>query len=345
MDSCRVFGRCSLISFPVRSLGHCLFGFLLLYIFLFCTFESLLCDFPASSLVPLGPSLSSSGTAALLRSPLGLPVLSYASLQSWASLIVILFFVSGLLVGSPSLSVCLSAVPICVGLLPFLPVFVSSASPCRCFGSGPYSFLFDVTFIIVLAVICGVHSFAFCFCLIGICSLVSFLYLREFTMRFSCVFLGSFGASLPSSGTAALLRSPFGLPVLSYASLQSWASLIVILFSVSGLLVGSPSLSVRLSAVSVCVGLLPFLPVFVSSASPCRCFSSGPYSFLFDITFIIVLAVIWCVHSFAFCFCLVGICSLVLEWASFFFGVWCVCSSLRTVSLVSSSLLSLVWQY
>ena len=80
-------GHCLLISFPVRSRGHRLLGFLRLCLFLFCAFGSIPCDFPASSLVPLGSSQSSSGSAALLWSLLGLPVLSFAYLQSWASLL------------------------------------------------------------------------------------------------------------------------------------------------------------------------------------------------------------------------------------------------------------------
>ena len=189
-------GHCSLISFPVRSLGHCLFGFLRLCLFLFCAFGSLLCNFPASSLVPLGTSLSSSGSAALLRSPLGLPVLSFASLQSWASsLIVVLYSVSGLLVGSHSLSVLLSAASVCVCLLPFLPVFVSSASPCCYFDSGPCSLLFSDTFVMVLLLFWGVHPFALCICLVGICSLVS---------EWACFLLWGFGAFVHRSSPSVI---------------------------------------------------------------------------------------------------------------------------------------------
>ena len=63
------------------------------YVFLFCAFGGLPCDFPASSLVSLGTYQSSSGSAALLRSPLDLPVLSFASLQSWSSLLRVLYSV------------------------------------------------------------------------------------------------------------------------------------------------------------------------------------------------------------------------------------------------------------
>ena len=69
-------GLFSLFSFPVRSLGHSLLGFLLFSFFLFCAFGSLPYNCPVSSLVPLGPFQSSSSSAPLLQPPLRLPVLS-----------------------------------------------------------------------------------------------------------------------------------------------------------------------------------------------------------------------------------------------------------------------------
>ena len=48
-------GFCSLFYFHVCCLGHSLLGFIRLCLFLFCPFVCLPCDYPAYSLVTLGP--------------------------------------------------------------------------------------------------------------------------------------------------------------------------------------------------------------------------------------------------------------------------------------------------
>ena len=114
-------------------------------------------------------------------------------------------------------------------------------------------------------------------------------------------------------------RSPLGLPVLSFASLQSWSSLLRTFYSVSALLVRSHSLSVLLSTVRLCGCLLPFLPLLVSSASPCRCFGRGPHSLLFGVAFFVFLPFFCSVHPFALCLCVVAICFLILGWTCILF--------------------------
>ena len=166
------FSRCcSLISFPVRSLGHRLFVFLPLCLFLFCVFGSFPCDFPASSLVPLGTSQSSSGSTAFLRSLLGLPVLSLASLQSWTSLLRVLYSVSGLLMGSPFFRCSCqhrryadAFCPFCLCLSLLLLLVTSVVG--RLLSSSLMPSLY-------LPLFWGVPPFALCLCLAGICSLVS----------------------------------------------------------------------------------------------------------------------------------------------------------------------------
>ena len=91
-----------------------------------------------------------------------------------------------------------------------------------------------------------------------------FLCLWGFTVRFSCVFLNSFGAfpvlfEFHSSSSDASWSS-----CVVFASLQSWASLLHVLFSVSGLLVGPHSLLVLLSVASICVCLLPLFCLCLS---------------------------------------------------------------------------------
>ena len=78
-----------------------------------------------------------------------------------------------------------------------------------------------------------------------------------FSVHFFSSFFVALRASQSSSAFVTLLRSPLGLPVLSFASLQSWSSLLRIFYSVSALLVQSHSLSVLLSTVTLCGCLLP----------------------------------------------------------------------------------------
>ena len=95
---------------------------------------------------------------------------------------------------------------------------------------------------------------------------LSFPQLTEFAEAGSCVFLG-FPCGFPCPPRVPRLCSGPGLVFLScqMLSLRSWGSLLRVFSSMSGLLVGTHSLSALFSAVSICGGLFPFSPVLVSS--------------------------------------------------------------------------------
>ena len=174
---------------------------------------------------------------------------------------------------------------------------------------------------------------------------LSFLCLQRFTMRFSCVFLSSFRPfPVPFAFHSSSLDTSWSSCII-FASLQSWASLLHVLFSVSGLLVGPHSLSVLLSTASICICLLPFLPVFVSSASPCRCFGDGLTLRFFS------MVPSFCYCRFLGCLSLRLMClSCSILFPCFRVGFFCLCGlehlfiAHHPVSWVSS-LLSFVWQY
>ena len=69
---------------------------------------------------------------------------------------------------------------------------------------------------------------------------LSFLCFREFTVRFTCVFLSYFGAFPVLLEFCTFSSDTSSSSCIVFASLQSWASLLLLLFSVSGLLVGRP---------------------------------------------------------------------------------------------------------
>ena len=158
-----------------------------------------------------------------------------------------------------------------------------------------------------------VFDYVSIFCEFGIFRTISF------------VFLSCLVASQSFSASAALLRSTLSLPVLSFASLQSWSSLLRIFYSVSALLMRSHSLLVLLLTVTLCGCLLLFLPLLVS-ASHCRCFSRGP-PLLFDVFFCFSAILLWCSSLHLGSLCL-AICSLIYGALVFFSWLWRVCSSL-----------------
>ena len=160
-----------------------------------------------SSLVSFGDLSSAPLFPRLFFGP-GLVFLSchMLSLQSWTSLLLVLCSVCGLLVGSRSLSVLLSPVTICSGLMPFLPhdglfwclLLVSTSVVVRLLSSSVASSLCYCRYF------CGVQPFSFILCLVGICCIVSGL---------ACFLLLGFGTFVHRSLPGVIGVFVFALPL------------------------------------------------------------------------------------------------------------------------------------
>ena len=161
-------GLCFLFSFHVRSLGHRLLGFLLFSFFPFCAFGIFPCDYPASSLVPLG-----------LSGPLRVPPFFFGLL------LVFLFCLcfSPVIVVSPPPpgwqrllwgSLLFLGLPLLMRL-PLLPTFVSSFALCSTFsaycGSG-CSFQSSLRFFRMLRLRLVLPVFFSCFRILRLCQLL-----------------------------------------------------------------------------------------------------------------------------------------------------------------------------
>ena len=149
-------------------------------------------------------------------------------------------------------------------------------------------------------------------------------------MRFSCVFLSSFG-EFPSPPWVPWLFFGHILVFLSCHMLLSSPGHLcsefytLCLVCLWDLILCQYSCPLRRYAEAFC----PFCLCLSLLISPCRCFGHELNSLLFSGNFLLLLPLFWGVHPFAL-WCLIGICSLVSGWACFLllgFGAFVHCSS------------------